>query len=123
MTMIQHNTFWGYNMLGVEVRNNTLAARPGTYPWPFNEGYQHHVLYEGSSPYVEQHQSALVGTVFQYNNCNNCPTAFRVTTGVLDTAIWDDNTSASPGVSSTFLVDAIMANSTTVKSLGTITGR
>ena len=61
MAMIQHNAFWGYNMLGVEVRNNQITAVPGTFPYPFGEGYYQYVVYQNSAPYVEQSKSALGG--------------------------------------------------------------
>ncbi len=123
LAMVQHNEFWGYNMLGVEVRWNTITGHPGTYPWPWQEGFQNYVVYQNSAPYVEQGASALVGNIFQNNTCKNCtPDEFLLTTGALDTVIWHTNTSDSPGVSSILLKDYNFAGTTTVKSVGTLIG-
>jgi hypothetical protein len=110
-------------MLGVEVRWNTITGRPGTYPWPWNDGFRNFIVYQDGAPYVEQGASALVGNVFQNNTCNNCnPDEFLLTTGALDTVIWHANTSNSPGVSSILVKDYNFASTTTVKSLGTLIG-
>ncbi len=123
LAMVQHNAFWGYNMLGVEVRGNTITARPGTYPWPWMEGFHNFVVYQNGAPYVEQGKSALVGAMFQNNTCKNCsPNDFLLTTGALDTVIWNTNTPNAPGVSSSLTKDYAFSNTATMKSVGTLIG-
>lgn len=109
-------------MLGVEVRNNQITAVPGTFPYPFGEGYYQYVVYQNSAPYVEQSKSALVGTVFQGNTCINCPIAFTIDTGDLDTVIWGSRITDTGGNKTTLIKDYVMPGGTTQKSIGTIVG-
>jgi hypothetical protein len=118
------NSFWGASVDGVEVRNNRLTARPGTPAYWFAEGYANNVYYQNSgTPYVENGTAAVAGTIFQGNWCVNCPTAFRVATGVRATVIWNTAYSNSAGIASTFLEDKKIYSTAANASTGTIVGR
>lgn len=116
------STYWGYSALGVEVRNNSITARSGTYPYPYPQGYQNVVYYQSQTPYVEQGLSILVGNVFQGNACINCPVDFQIGTGNLDTVIWNSHIANSPGVSSTLLLDTSDLNYYIPGSVNTVFG-
>ncbi|VTZ52174.1 conserved exported hypothetical protein [Methylocella tundrae] len=122
LTNIWPNTFWGYSTLGVEVRNNSITTRSGTYSYPYPQGFQNVVYYQGQTPYVEQGKSALVGNIFQGNACINCPVDFQIGTGDLDTVIWNSYTVNSPGVTSTLLLDTSQLNYWVPGSIGTVIG-
>jgi hypothetical protein len=122
LTNIWPNTFWGYSTLGVEVRNNSITTRSGTYSYPYPQGFQNVVYYQGQTPYVEQGKSALVGNMFQGNACINFPVDFQIGTGDLDTVIWNSYTVNSPGVTSTLLLDTSQLNYWVPGSIGTVIG-
>ena len=124
MSLQSHNTFWGANAYGVQVRSNQVTGRPGTYPYPLNQGFGSWVDYQNSSaPYVEKGTSALIGNVFQNNTCTNCtPYDFVLTTGDLYTVLWHNSFVNSPGISPIAVKDQTISGTTTVKSVGTVVG-
>lgn len=109
--MINPNYFWGKNVIGAEVRNNSITARAGTPLYLFDEGYHAFTYYQAyPATYVEKQGGALFGTVFQGNSCANCPVNYALGTGATDTTIWNAATTNSPGITSTFLKDTPMAS-------------
>lgn len=123
------NTIWGTAMDGVQIRNNSIVTRPGQHPAGlFAEGYQSQVFYQyRGAPYSPQDAApAIVGTIFQGNSCINCPVAYTLSTGVLDTIIWNatPNSSVSPADTGgqRFIVDQKIWNTATQASVGTVVG-
>ncbi|VTZ49400.1 conserved exported hypothetical protein [Methylocella tundrae] len=121
--MINPSSFWGRNVMGAEIRNNSIAARTGTPYYFFAEGYQAFSFYQAyPAAYVEQQGGAFFGTVFQGNSCANCTVNYSLGTGATDTTIWNAATSNSPGVTSTFLKDTPMLGSGAAASIRTLVG-
>jgi hypothetical protein len=121
--LVHQTTFFGRSLDTVEVRNNQLTARPGTVPFPFEEGYTNWVAYQNNlNTYVEQNQTPLVGTIFQGNSCANCAVNYKLTGGDLDTVIWNATSPNTNGFQSTFNTDKVIDNSTKVTSAGTVIG-
>lgn len=115
------NAFWGESVIGVEVRNNKITARSGAPYYRNTDGYKNLAVYQSSAPYVEQGRGALTGTVFQGDTCANCAAAYTVSTGAIDTTIWNPVTTTSPGIVSMPVTDWVFPNTTT-RSLGTVVG-
>lgn len=123
LRLLSPNTFWGASVDGVEERGNQITAKPGTPAFPFSEGYTNYVLYQDpNANYLEEGKSALIGTIFQGNSCTNCQINYLLSTGALDTVIWNANSTNTLGIQSTFLQDQPIANTTTTTSIGTIVG-
>ena len=121
--LLRPNTFWGASVDTVEARSNQITAKPGTPAFPFAEGYTNYVLYQyPNASYVEEGKSTIIGTIFQGNSCTNCTVNYLLSTGALDTVIWNANSVNDSGTQSTFLKDQIIANTTTTTSIGTIVG-
>jgi hypothetical protein len=117
-------TFWGKSAIGVEVRNNQLIARTGTFPFPYSEGFQAFALYQyPGAPYIDQGVGPLVGTVFQGNKCSNCPASYTLSTGAVNTTIWNATTVTSPGLASKFLNDYAFIPTTRTTSIRTVSGQ
>ena len=76
----------------------------------------------GGVRYVDQGTGALFGTVFQGNQCTNCPSSYTLDTGAIDTTIWNATSTNSPGIVATFLHDFPFATGTKTISIGTIVG-
>lgn len=120
---VSQTTFWGKSALGVEVRNNQIVARAGATPYLGPEGYQNRSYYQNpSAPYVEQGTGALIGTVFQGDKCTNCPADYTVSTGTIDTTIWNPVITTSPGLAATLVKDLAFAATTKTQSTGTLVG-
>jgi hypothetical protein len=116
------NTFWGKSAIGTVVRNNQITARAGTAPFPYPEGMQNLSWYQNAAaPYSEQGTGAVVGTVFQGNKCTNCASAYTVSTGSIDTTIWNPITAASPGVASA-LLQSLSFSRAASPAVGTLVG-
>ena len=87
------NYIFGWAMNNVEVRNNSIVGFPGTRRYDFPDGayitynsfQAQPALYSpnGATP------NAIFGTIYQGNNCTNCPAFYVLTTGVSDTIIWN----------------------------------
>jgi Pectate lyase superfamily protein len=95
-SVVSPNYFWGTGLDGIEVRNNTITARLGNPVGTFHEGYWNLVEYQDSAaPYSPNGAApAILGTIFQGNTCINCPVFYRLSTGDLDTVIWNSSISA-----------------------------
>ena len=115
-------TFWGKSIMGLVVRNNQITARAGTPFYRFDEGYKHYSWYQSpAGPYFDQGTGALIGTVFQGNQCTNCPLSYTEGTGTIDATIWNPVTVTSPGAASTLVTDWTFPNAKT-GSIGTVEG-
>lgn len=120
--MVTDNTVWGATMLGAEVRNNQLTGHPGTYPFPFQEGFANYVGYGNRNAFVNNGQSLMIGNVLQNNRCANCtPFDVLLSTGVLDTVVWGMQTPNSPGVATSLIKDYPIWNGAPT-SIGTVVG-
>jgi hypothetical protein len=121
--LISPNTFWGMSTDGVEVRNNKITGRPGTPIYDVADGYYNDIAYQvPNTNYLDQGTNAIEGTVFEGDSCTNCTTNYTLSTGVLDTVIWNATTVNSAGVSSTSVNDYKIWNTATHASTGTIVG-
>ncbi|PNG24586.1 hypothetical protein CR492_17745 [Methylocella silvestris] len=121
-TMISPASPWGTSLYGVEVRANRLTAKPGTFPYPYSEGFQNIVLYQGSTAYTENGVYGVTGTVMQGNACITCARAFTLNTGALYTVLWNNSFAKPVGIDSVFVYDTPIVTSSPNKSAGTITG-
>jgi hypothetical protein len=122
--LIDQTTLFGHGVETVEVRNNQVTARPGTFPRPFDPGFTNQVVYQNSSaPYVESNESAIEGTIFQGNSCANCAINYKLTGGDLNTVIWNWSSPDTNGFKSTLTSDLPIANSTKVLSVNTVIGK
>ncbi|ACK51727.1 hypothetical protein Msil_2809 [Methylocella silvestris BL2] len=123
--MMTQNVFWGKSVLAAEARNNQITARSGTFPYTFGEGYNHLTFYQnpGGGAYVEEGNGAMWGTVWQGNSCANCAVNYNLSTGAMDTTIWNAKAANSPGFVSTILKDTTIANSTKQASTRTLVGK
>jgi hypothetical protein len=92
------NSIWGTGLDGIEVRNNSVTAKPGTPRYDFPDGgYMNSLSYvDGAAPYSPNGSAyGIVGTIFQGNSCTNCPANFSLSTGVSDTIIWNSITNGA----------------------------
>lgn len=99
---------FGTALYGVEVRGNSVTAKPGTTPYLYPEGFQNVVMNQITSGLQYNGESMIDGTVFQNNGCLNCPTAFAISGATLGTVIWNNSVKTSPGVASVALSDTAM---------------
>ncbi|WP_395665058.1 glycosyl hydrolase family 28-related protein [Methylocella sp.] len=122
--MISENDFWGRSLYAIEARANQIVARKGTLALFSEEGFNHMTVYQnaGGGPFLGGSPSAMRGMVFQGDVCVNCPVAYRLNTGSVDTTIWNAVTSASAGSVSTFLSDLAIVPAVG-KSKGTVVGK
>ncbi len=67
-------------------------------------------------------RGALIGTVFQGDKCTNCPADYTVSTGTIDTTIWNPVITTSPGLAATLVKDLAFAATTKTQSIGTLVG-
>ncbi|WP_210160589.1 hypothetical protein [Methylocella silvestris] len=121
-TMISPASPWGTALYGVEVRANRLTGKPGTFPYPFPDGFQNIVLFQGKTPYTENGIYGVTGTVMQGNACLNCSRAFTLNTGALFTVLWNNTFGKPVGIDSVFVYDTPIVTSSPNKSAGTIIG-
>ncbi|WP_395696875.1 glycosyl hydrolase family 28-related protein [Methylocella sp.] len=106
--MISGNDFAGKSVLGAEARSNKITARKGTFPYVYDEGFNHYTFYQnaGGGSYVDSGSGAMSGVVFQGGSCVNCAVNYRLSTGSINPTIWNAASTNSPGLASTFLSDA-----------------
>jgi hypothetical protein len=118
------NAIWGTNIDSVQVRDNSLTARPGTPPYLYPEGYRNVVLYQnGQAPFSPDGAApAIVGTLFQGNSCSKCPIAYTLSTGVSGTVIWNAISNDAANAPTQFLVDKKITNTAMQASVGTVVG-
>lgn len=118
------NAIWGTNIDSVQVRDNSLTARPGTPPYLYPEGYRNVVLYQnGQAPFSPDGAApAIVGTLFQGNSCSKCPIAYTLSTGVSGTVIWNAISNDVANAPTQFLVDKKITNTAMQASVGTVVG-
>ncbi|WP_026608540.1 hypothetical protein [Methylocapsa acidiphila] len=128
--LIRPNQFWGLAVDGVEIRNNKITARTNT-PWrDFNEGYLNSTVYQNpTADYVEQSVKPVVGTIFQNDICVNCPINFGLSTGDLNTVIWNSTITTGSTIAlinasnmSKLVADTKIWKTTTQASTGTLVG-
>ncbi len=121
-------SLWGMSMDGVEMRNNQITGLPGTPVYDAADGYYNYVLYANpNGPYVDNGVSTIIGTILQGDICISCAPNYILTTGDLDTVIWNAKTTVSPNVSavsavSSLTLDYKLSNTAPHASTGTTTG-
>lgn len=118
------NAIWGTNIDSVEVRNNSLTARPETPTYLYPEGYMSVVRYQnGEAPFSPDGAApAIVGTIFQGNSCSKCPIAYTLSTGDSGTIIWNALTNDAANAPTQFLLDRRITSTATQASVGTVVG-
>jgi Pectate lyase superfamily protein len=87
------NYIWGTAIDSIEIRNNSITGLPATPKVDYNDGYANNVLYaDPDGPYLPGSLAyGVAGTILQGNNCTNCPVFYSLSTGVLDTIIWNSS--------------------------------
>lgn len=86
------NYIWGTGIDSVEVRNNAVTGRTGTPSYYLPDGsYYNQIQYADPRAQYSPNSLAygIVGTILQGNSCWNCPSSYTLSTGVLDTIIWN----------------------------------
>jgi hypothetical protein len=121
------NFIWGTGLDGIEVRNNSIVARPGNPIGNFPEGYWNLAQYQdGKAPYSPNSAApAVLGTIFQGNNCTNCQVFYHLNTGSVDTIIWNsyiNNVAIAALAQPLVIKDERMWNTATHASTGTVVG-
>ena len=123
------NTIWGRAMDGIEMRNNSVTGYPGTPLFDFPDGiYLNRVVYaDGNAPFSPNGPApgyGILGTIFQGNNCTNCPVFYGLGTGVDDTIIWNSsiNGAAATGGLTPIVQDQLIWNTAPQASTGTVIG-
>jgi hypothetical protein len=120
-------SIWGTGLDNIVVRNNSIKAKPGTPAYIFPDGgYTNSVSYnDPNGPYSPNGAPfAILGTIFQGNNCTNCPVFYNLSTGVSDTIIWNSIINAAPAAASSAPVisDQKLWGTATQASAGTVIG-
>jgi hypothetical protein len=125
--VVSPNFIWGTGLDGIEMRNNSIATRPGNPIGIFTEGYWNLAQYQdGAAPYSPNSAApAVLGTIFQGNNCTNCPVFYHLNTGSVDTIIWNSYTNnvAIKALGQTPVIkDQRISDTATQASVGTVVG-
>jgi hypothetical protein len=117
------NYIWGTAFDGIEVRNNSITEGNGHSIGLFREGYLSQTLYQDrTAPYSPNNAApAILGTIFQGNNCTNCPIFYNLTSGDLDTIIWNSYINNALG-QTPVIKDQKISNTATQASVGTVVG-
>jgi hypothetical protein len=95
------DTDFGYGMIGIEVRNNTIQANKpnlsiATEESGGAEGYLNLMRFEGATQGLSKNQTRLLGTIFQNNKCIDCAPGFIVRDGAKATVQDGNSVSAAP---------------------------
>ena len=120
------NYIWGTALDSIEVRNNSITGLPGTPRIDYSDGYTNNLLYaDPDGPFLPSGGLGygIVGTIFQGNNCTKCPVFFSLSTGVLDTIIWNSsiNGTLAAGTQTPSIYDQRIWNNPS-PSAGTVVG-
>ena len=112
------NYIWGTALDGIEVRNNAVTGKPGTPSYYYPDGSLYNkVQYADPQANYSPNGPAygIVGTIFQGNSCTQCPNSYTLSTGVLDTIIWNS-------VGASTVSDQLVWGTATQASTGTVIG-
>jgi hypothetical protein len=95
------DTDFGYGMIGIEVRNNTIQANKpnlsiATEESGGAEGYLNLMRFEGATQGLSKNQTRLLGTIFQNNKCIDCAVGFIVRDGAKATVQDGNSVTAAP---------------------------
>lgn len=115
------NYLWGRSLDGIEVRDNSVTARAGTPSHFFPDGgYMNSLNYTQGGVYSPNGvATSILGTIFQGNNCTNCPVFYKVSTGVTDTILWNSKVNGA-GVTTPAIYNKVFSG--TPGAVGTIVG-
>ncbi|WP_198017242.1 glycosyl hydrolase family 28-related protein [Methylocapsa acidiphila] len=107
--LISPTTLWGASVDGIEMRGNSIAGFSGT---PIDDapadGYFNYVAYHNpNADFVDQGVNTIVGTVMQNNVCTSCSPSYTLSTGDLDTVIWNATSTTTSAVAATSLSQLI----------------